>query len=68
MKEVESISNVRDAAGVTWRAKGQKADGISEWDTKRAKVLGTGSADPAGKISAPSGIAGWRYASFMAVR
>ncbi len=47
VKEVEVESKVRDADGVTWRAKGQKADGISEWDTKRAKVLGTGSADPA---------------------
>lgn len=47
VKEIEVESKVRDAAGVTWRAKGQKADDIATWDTKRVKVLGTGSADPA---------------------
>ncbi|GMU51456.1 MAG: hypothetical protein AMXMBFR33_06020 [Candidatus Xenobia bacterium] len=46
VKEVEVESKVRDAQGTTWRAKGQKADS-AKWDTKRAKVLGVGSADPA---------------------
>ncbi len=46
VKEVEVESKVRDAQGTTWRAKGQRADS-AKWDTKRAKVLGVGSADPA---------------------